>query len=143
MSTGLMDTFTSGIKTAIEANANITAPVKIRRSIEIDEKRDTAKLFVTIAPKKEWLERGESTNSYLVRVTASLRISAVYASDESAVSNLAELVMEVRKALYGQDFGGRMFVETDITGDYQTDDVTQNHYYYDMELTGEYQEFIT
>jgi len=143
MSAGLMDTFTTAIKTAIEANANITAPVKIRRSIEIDTKRDTAKTSVTVAPGKEWLERGENNISYLVRVTAKIRISAVYATDASAVSALATLVMEVRKALYGHDFGGRMFVESDINGEYQTDDVTQNHYYFDMELTGEYQESTT
>ena len=142
MATGLMDTFTSGIKTAIEGNSSITAPVRIRRSIEVDEKKDTAKTFVTIAPSREWLERGESVSSYLVRVSAKIRCNAVYATDASAVSNLATLVMEVRKALYGENFGGRMFVETDIEGEYQTDDVTQNLYYYEMELIGEYQESI-
>jgi hypothetical protein len=135
-----MDTFTAAIKAAIEANANVVGPVKIRRSVEIDVKRDTAKTFTTIAPGKEWLHRPENTSSYLVRVSALIRMSAVYATDASAVSALATLVMEVRKALYGHDFGGRMFVSEDITGEYQTDDVTQNHYYFDMELTGEYQE---
>lgn len=139
----MMDTFMTAIKMAIDASANITAPVKIRRSLEINEKRDTAKTFVTIAAKKEWLERGENKTSYLVRVTAGLRISVVYAADGSALSALSTLVMEVRKALYGHDFGGRMFIESDLTGEYQTDDVTQNHYYYDMELTGEYQESTT
>ena len=140
MSTGVMDTFTAGIKTAIEANSNITAPVRIRRTVEIDEKRSSTKTFITVAPNDEQLSRAESTGSYLVQVTASIRISAVYSTDSDAVSNLAELVMETRKALYGQSFGGRRFVSTDISGEYQTDDVTQNHYYYDMELTGEYQE---
>lgn len=140
MATGLMDTFTTGIKTAIEASSSISAPVKIRRSVEIDEKKDTAKTFVSITPGREWLERGESVTSYLVRVSAMIRCNAVYATDASAVSNLATLVTDVRKALYGQDFGGRMFVETDINGEYRTDDVTQNLYYYEMELIGEYQE---
>lgn len=140
MATGLMETFTTGIKTAIEASASITAPVKVRRTVEIDEKRNATRTFVTIAPGEERVSRAESPTSYIVELNANIRISAVYATDAAAITALAELVMNVRKAIYGQDFGGRRFVSTDIEGEYQTDDVTQNHYYYDMTLYSEYQE---
>lgn len=143
MSAGLMGTFTDAIKAAIEARSSITAKVKIRREIEIDTKRDKSKTFVTITPGREWLHKPENPTSYLVRVTAMLRLNAVYATDADAIEALTDLVTETRKALYGHDFGGRMFVSEDINGEYQTDDVTQNHYYFDMELTGEYQESTT
>lgn len=142
MATGPMETFTTGIKTAIEATS-VTAPVKVRRTIEIDEKRSASKTFVTIAPGTERLFRAEAPASYLVQVMARIRISAVYSTDAAAIAALAELVMDVRKALYGQSFSGRRFVSTDIDGEYQTDDVTQNHYYYDMEIYAEYQESTT
>ena len=42
-----MGTFISGLKTVIEASA-VTAPVKIRRDIETQEKKSGAKAFIVL-----------------------------------------------------------------------------------------------
>ena len=133
-----MGTFISGLKTVIEASA-VTAPVKIRRDIETQEKKMGAKEFIVLSPMEDKLERPESKVSYLAQPQVKVRCYVVYARDDTSVTKLSDLFHAVRNAIYGQDFGGRRSIDIELTAEYQADAFETNLYYTECILTGEYQ----
>ncbi len=133
-----MGTFISGLKTAIEASA-VTAPVKIRRNIETQEKKSATKEWVVLSPMEDALHRPESPSSYLAHPQVKMRCCVVYARDTASVTALSDLYHAVRNALYGLTIGGRRYMDIELTAEYQADDFVTNLYYTECILTGEYQ----
>ena len=133
-----MGTFISGLKSAIEASA-VTAPVKIRRDIETQEKKAASKEFVVLSPMEDALFRPESPGSYLAHPKVRLRCCVVYARDEASVTALSDLYHAVRNALYGLTIGGRRYMDVELTAEYQADAFETNLYFTECILTGEYQ----
>ena len=133
-----MGTFISGLKTVIEASA-ITAPVKIRRDIETQEKKMGAKEFIVLSPMEDKLERPESAVSYLAQPRVKMRCYVVYARDDVSVTKLSDLFHAARNAIYGQTISGRRSMDVDLTAEYQADAFETNLYFAECILTGEYQ----
>ena len=132
-----MGTFIVAVKAAID-DSSVTAPVKIRRDIETQEKKAASREFVVLSPLED-TARPEVGSSYIANPKIKMRCCVVHARDTSSVTALADLYHSVRNALYGKSLGGRRYVDIELTAEYQADAFETNLYFTECILTGEYQ----
>jgi len=136
-----MNTFLTALETAIDTAT--TADVRVRRLIGVGAKVANVRDYITVTPGKDIPTRAESPTSYIVEVSAIVRVNVTRTTDSAAITALAELWQTVRKAIYGQAWGGRRYVEPSFSEEYEADPEQSNLYYYEVEVMAEFQESTT
>lgn len=135
-----MTTFLAALETAI-GTALPSTSVQLRRNIEVGDKvRSSYREWIVITPGQDIPDRAESTSSYIVLVSARVRMCVVYPTDAEAISQLSTMWSTVRKAIYGQAWGGRRYVEPEYSDAYEADPETSNLYWYEVQVFAEFQE---
>ncbi len=135
-----MQTFLTALESAIEGAVSGTS-VQLRRLIDVGDKvRSSANEWVVIVPGRDIPVKAENASSYLVQVSARVRMCVVYPTDAEAITKLSSLWSNVRQAIYGQAWGGRRYVEPELAEEYTPDPENSNLYYYDVEVFAEFQD---